>query len=192
MANWSRSTLTVSGDTDELTRLEDDFPRFALGAVLPRPDALRGIQIGRMIGDAGVHRAWREHVVGSEKTQVPLTDAEAAALIDHYGATNLLDWSRQHWGTKSEVDANTWTRTEGGLAVHLDTADGPPAPVVLELSRRYPGLVFAMVYDIEVIGEGRFSCRAGEVLEDAFEEYDWDAFHEANGLKASPSHEDRA
>lgn len=76
--------------------------------------------------------------------------------------------------------------------LQLEVADGPPGPVVLEVSRLCARLHFAMIYDIEVIGDGRFSCQAGEVVNDAFEEYDWDPFYEANGFRASPSPEDRA
>jgi hypothetical protein len=96
------------------------------------------------------------------------------AYIDNileYGADSWYDWCIDNWGTK-------WNATEGTIGenyLEFETAWDPPFPVIMELSRRFPELIFNHEWADENLGYncGWRSFRNGSVLDaDAFEDDD--------------------
>ena len=70
------------------------------------------------------------------------------------------DWNCEHWGTK-------WNCTHHGKweneVIRFDTAWSPPFPIVLELSKMFKDVVFALRYDEPGMGfGGDYICINGE------------------------------
>lgn len=61
-------------------------------AVLPMPDAMKGIAVG--------YRREDDCSQWDEKTGEGHTEAKMQELTEEYGAANSLDWARKFWGLK--------------------------------------------------------------------------------------------
>jgi hypothetical protein len=87
--------------------------------------------------------------------------------ILEYGADTWYDWCRDHWGTK-------WNATECMITddgFEFDTAWSAPFPIIMELSLRFPELIFCHKWADENLGWncGKREFRNGLVAEEQFE-----------------------
>jgi Ferredoxin-like domain in Api92-like protein len=78
-------------------------------------------------------------------------------------------WRFERWGTKwnarpSSGDTIVAEKIPIGAEMWFDTAWGPPLPVVLELSKKFPELEFQLYFVIEDNGEGSARFKNGETL----------------------------
>ena len=86
----------------------------------------------------------------------------------HLDDDERYEWVIANWGTKWDLgltDVYIEEEQPGSITFQLDTAWGPPLPVVDELARRAPDLAFDVSWDAEPVGAsdevGRASWREG-------------------------------
>jgi len=164
MPNWCENQVTISGAMKELKRfLTDcgyfDGHQFSFQRLLPMPEELEGISQYTENGKECYRRK-----------ETLLDESEVALLRDKYGAVYWYDWNIQNWGTKWDIGSNdaNWDCDSdyfssshsnisddeyADIAVHFDTAWGPPEELYRYLISKYaldfdwfykePGMRFA-------------------------------------------------
>lgn len=127
MPNWCYNTLTLSGDADVISRINDWYKQSdkkevgLFGLFYPLPDELKD-------------------------TTAPSREPNKA-LIEKYGADNWYDYQTQNWGTKWDVrQIFTEAETENEICLSFDTAWAPPIAFYEKLSADYPELIISASY----------------------------------------------
>ena len=152
-----------------LGRFDDGF---LLNDVCPMPEALKDTHHGSLRINGVEHKAWREIEVHDGVEKVPMTSEEIAELTARFGASNWYDWCVKHWGTKWDVEEDTFFwEDEGCLRSGFSTAWSPPRPVAQELSRQYPNLEITLYYIETGVGfAGLDRYVNGELTEELYED----------------------
>ena len=161
MPNWCNNRLTVNGPADVLDRWlaaqtspqsqHDDRPRNTLlfSAQVPVP----GPVIARQQALETAYKA-----------------GEPAPPVTGPQVQPQVDWQREHWGTKWEVQSgNAWTERVDPqeLEVNFDTANRPPGAWLKAVAPLWPDLDFRLEY-IEPGCNfcGELALEAGEITEE--------------------------
>lgn len=157
MPNWCNNRLEISGDPEEIQRLQDmverdaspgglEYACFDFNQIIPMPDILARTAC----------RLCDDYEVYDESGVVrPATDAEIAE-IRATGYKDWYFWSIEKWGTKWNAKKPTVDRPDPGRIIYtFSTAWSPPEPVLRALSAKFPGLEF----DWHVDEEGGFIVR---------------------------------
>jgi len=88
---------------------------------------------------------------------------KAAELAQRHGSENWYDWANRHWGTKWGVyDIGNWSESfeqfkcredvsPSKVQIYFMSAWSAPIPVIVELSRYFPSLIFTL----SAIDEGK-------------------------------------
>jgi len=89
----------------------------------------------------------------------PTGRAKAEAMIAclrETGHESWYEWCNEHWGTKwNAYSCRAIEHKDGVSVVTFETAWSPPTPVLRELAKRWPGLIF----DVTSYDEGdNFAC----------------------------------
>jgi hypothetical protein len=122
MPNWCDNTLVVEGEREKLEefaqKVTGEETLLDFGALVPVPREL------------------------AEESGL-----ESAELQRRYGASNLLDWCVQNWGTK--WNAEYWDRVDVGKAFEyrFDTAWTPPVDWVKRVAGIFPELKFTLTWE---------------------------------------------
>lgn len=167
--------LDVYGSPDQLavfldvmTRGTGDPANFSFEGVLPMPDALSGLPVGRVAADAlsfvalreapGCEAADRARAIFPDDADDP--QALRARLAARHPGVNLFDvarrgavaqattgfvhpglWRRAAWGVDHDAGSATLTaRMPDRLALRFATKDESPAPVFEAMAKRFPDL----------------------------------------------------
>lgn len=82
--------------------------------------------------------------------------------ILEYGHVSWYEWCIDKWGTKW----NACESTIGNDYLEFDTAWDAPIPIIAELSRRFPELIFCLEWSDEDLGHncGRIEYKGGEIV----------------------------
>lgn len=88
--------------------------------------------------------------------------------LEFPGDFNWLDWSIKHWGTQWDC----YNVSVDSPRVQFQTAWSVPRPVLMEISKQFPGLTLTNEY-IEAMLEsaGRIVLKAGSILFDEHETF---------------------
>lgn len=177
MPNHCSNNLTVSGPVEDVAA----FVKAAEGAeslvdaFFPMPEELRGTTVGYN----------------------PDPDEVRQRNIELYGAPDWYEWAHKNWGSKwgdYDTDLLGHTHDAGHAAFVYTTAWGPMEQAIANISKRFPTLLFEVVYEEggscllgatvhqagELIGEAHLSDDEWpEPTTDEDGQEDWDAFEEA-------------
>lgn len=130
MPNWCHNSLTVSGPDADLDSLlanaSKTMPYINGAATYTHDEAERAPVVSHF----------------SLKRLLPVPED----LIDNGG---WYDWCIKHWGTKWEVQEETFARKPGKARVTFLSAWNPPLAALKAVSRDYPSLRFSVAYDEE-------------------------------------------
>lgn len=93
--------------------------------------------------------------------------------LEFPGDSNWYEWSKKHWGTKWDC----YQKEIVPPLAHFQTAWNVPRPVLLEMSRQFPSLVFTNEWIEETLeSAGVLILRNNIILIDAYESSDaWDS-----------------
>lgn len=112
----------------------------------------------------------RDYKILSAATMEDIGKAYIDNILE-YGHDTWYEWCTEHWGTKW----NACECTIGDNYLEFETAWSAPVPVIKELSRRFPGLIFHHEWADENLGYNCGQCEyrngvADECeLDDAYE-----------------------
>jgi hypothetical protein len=84
---------------------------------------------------------------------------------------NWYNWNVNHWGVKWDAKFNAVQREDELLSYHFESPWGPPsADMLLDMSEKFPNVVFTHNYEEEQGWGGEYEFQNGEVSE----EREWD------------------
>jgi hypothetical protein len=151
MPNHCTNHLHINAEPDTLEEIREalrDRQReeedLTFRGICDRPDALQNIHVGSRTIDGESYRRWRE----TDEGVVPLTDAETKKLRREHGGADLIEWSRQHWGTKWDGYWSTKTEdTRQRLSYTFTTAWSPPDQFINKLRAEFPEARITLEYE---------------------------------------------
>lgn len=165
MPNWCSNRLTVNGPDKSMKQFVaniGDGP-FTFDKFLPVPEELDGIHTGCITIDGNRHTYWR----GIDKEDYkPLYDDEVTYLLDKYGAACPLEWRRNNWGCKWDVEIpkKDMFIDDNTLDVVFDTPWTPPLGFLQSISRRFDDLVFTLCCAEQGCGfYGSITIKSGDI-----------------------------
>ena len=87
------------------------------------------------------------------------------------GYTSWHNWCVDKWGTKW----GAYGQEDQGDTISFQTAWSSPAPVIQELSKKYPKIRFTVTYADEDLGSncGMYVCKDGQIVEDVPRDFDF-------------------
>lgn len=146
MPNWCLNNLYLSGDADQIQQFIRDAqgPKEALDfeKMLPCPEELQNTRSPVTI----VTAAEREKAItelGDQKFQLPITQEMSDDYSARFEADNWYAWCTHHWGCKWSP-SDTCLTPEGCYS--FDTAWAPPTEFFLNISPRYPNVLFKLEF----------------------------------------------
>lgn len=175
MPNWCDTHLTVSGPTEEIDKFISGLKRdndgiHIMDSYLPCPEELKNTVDG-----------WSSDE-DEQKKREELYDSNIAK----YGYRSWYDWQYAVWGTKwGDCDTRmeqVFVRDNEKVAeFYYQTAWGPMTNGFMEISKRFPNLLFQFAHDEEGgFFAGYELIKNGKVWEHMYEpaeypkEIDWD------------------
>ena len=180
MPNHVSNRLTITGDTDQVSKVFDAIKgEYADGKerlidfnkIIPMPEILKNVGRGRNTIDGTTVEAWWEdnsttYSDPNKKPERLLTAAEKREIAKT-GYPDWYEWSIAMWGTKwNAYDQKRLTEN----VVYFETAWSAPMPVIRALAKKYEGLNFKLEYADEDIGSNagivKYVC--GSVTDDSF------------------------
>lgn len=185
MPNWCNTKLTVSGPTEEIDKFisglkRDDNGILIMDSYLPCPEELRETVDG-----------W-----SSDEEEQKKREELYASNIAKYGYKSWYDWQYSVWGTKwgdcdTTMGQSSIRDDEKVVEFYYQTAWGPMTNGFVEISKRFPNLLFLFAHDEEGgFFAGYEAIKDGNVWEHMYEpseypkEVDWDDDDEVNAFYA--------
>jgi hypothetical protein len=154
MPNWCNNILTVRGNPEEVARLVEQ----AKG-----PDQYYARQGWEDEDFDPKQHAEESPSVFSFHQLVPLPDSVIGGDYDPAG----YNAEHEYWGVKWGASHPELVRNEGHYVDYrFSTPWAPPVEFMLRVSKKFPGLIFALSFVEEMPTSGRVAVKDGEVLED--------------------------
>lgn len=184
MPNWVKNYITFVGDEDEISKMLNDVKDDSLGVgsidfnkVVRMPEDLN-IECGSRTDEG--YKKYTGYLLKSLKGK-DVSDLlkykeehpdcwdlgeKAYNNIKTYGYRDWYDWSIAKWGTKW----NACSQEDYDLSSNyfcFETAWSAPTPIVKELSKKYPNVLFEIKFADEDIGNncGVISFKNGCAIE---------------------------
>jgi hypothetical protein len=156
MPNWCHNRLTVSGNPEEVAQL---------------------VEAAHGPHQYYAHEEWeaddfdpKKHAeetpsAFSFQQLVPLPEGVLGKSYDPYGYEAEADT----WGVKWGDSHAHLVRNEGSFVEYsFNTPWAPPEKFLIAVSKRFPGLIFALSYEEEMPTAGRMAMKAGETLDEEY------------------------
>jgi hypothetical protein len=130
---------------------------------------------------------WRPCVIGKKNNPFPtipprsfdeLADAVQSRVM-RYGHPDWYEWSCATWGTKWNANDCGWmsparaVKREAAQVAYFDTAWGPPVPVIVALSERFPSLCLRLSFYEEDGWQGFITLEHGDITAQKDETCNW-------------------
>ena len=162
MPNWCHNKLLVIGSQAKL----QEFKQFAQGLTLSQ------FSVDTRDDDIDI-LDFNKFVPYPEKF-AKADFRRRQGLTDKDGYNNGgYDWCIRNWGTKwGACDVDLSEHSKRSLLYYFNTAWSPPAPVVVEMSEKFPTLMFHLNYaEAGCAFQGNFWAKGGEIVKDESKAY---------------------
>ena len=139
MPNWCNNNLILSGNLKELEKVQKDIEKGDFfNSILPIPTELADTQ-------------------SPARDETQEQKDKNKALEEKHGCDNWYDWRVNNWGTKWDIDADSFYQNEivkitdntGKLLLAFDTAWAPPEGI------------YNAIVDQEILGENAYYYEPG-------------------------------
>ena len=160
MPNWCQNRVTISGDTEAVTKFKEavegldedgNLEEFSFHKIIPMPTDLVGTTSpSKTFKTTKEVKEYNANVPEFEgrKVGMAMTDAHASSLRDKYGCDNWYDWSCDNWGVKwpaSYIDIND--ESDDYIVYTFDTPWGPPNGIYNLLVAQHPDVHISWFWD---------------------------------------------
>lgn len=173
MPNNVTNVLTIESDNlpELFVFVASDEQAMDFNRIIPMPAILKNTCSGSRSFDGQKVESWWADNSGPyghpDRKPERLFTPEEEAELEAIGFRDWYDWSVENWGTKwNAYDAE---KVEENVLL-FRTAWSPPVPVILELSRRFPGVSIRLDFADEFPGgpAGTVTFSDGQIV--SFEE----------------------
>jgi len=175
MPNWVSTDMVVTGPAEDIARFKELAKSgedvLSFDNLVPMPKELRGTSSPASIVSQEEYEAYlkrrggtlegAEAVIGG-----PITKEMSDRFIEEYGANNWYDWNNQNIGTKwGFCSTELVDESDTELKYHYDTAWGPATEGLINVSEKFPTLLFQTYMEEESNAfNGRQDFQAGDLV----------------------------
>jgi len=156
--NWCYNTLDVSGSKEDL----EEFKR-KVSSKNQKLDFRKIIPYDRNQRKQSKIE-WKQYLEQNKENKNDFYNSFEQYWFNHGG----YEWCINNWGTKWKACSTTLDKSKNMLKYSFDTAWAPPIPVINEIIRRFPKLVFYLFYEeLGMMFQGEiFKAENGQYIHD--------------------------
>jgi len=173
MPNWTNNRITVNGSVETIEKLLSDGKPlregvYSFASWIPMPEIFQKY-------DTTNHPNGKGLEVGKPESWEPNSRIVTQELIDEYkkataeqkekyGVVGWYDWRVENYGSKWDEEFEPVRVSDDCLVITVDTPWSSPIPFIMELSKRYPDLLFQMSSHFEEGENEVITCQNCDLL----------------------------